>query len=224
MPVRRKFINFYEKYQDLDNVSRHKNTSFVKLREMPRIDWRGLCENVLKSIDIKEKEEVLTGKTRMFMSVNFQNYLQELLDEKQRGKKLAMEKLAESIKSYVFAVKWDQARQKKVKVYHLAKDLLNTWNSKIEYIKFKKFLSVVKRMQLTFKLTVFKRHFRFYKNSAIVVGRAFKLYKIRKMLFNAKRIIIAVNKCHTKFHFRLFMARVRINKRILNDVFDNAWS
>jgi hypothetical protein len=78
-------------------------------------------------------------------------------------------------------------------------------------------------MQLNFKLTVFKRHFRFYKNSSIVIGRAFKLYKIRKMLFNAKRIIIAVNKCSVKFHFRLFQARVRINKRILNRVLDDAW-
>ena len=102
--------------------------------------------------------------------------------------------------------------------------MLNTWNSKIEYIKYKKFLSVVKRMQLNFKLTVFKRHFRLYKNSSIVIGRSFKLYQIRKLLFNAKMIIIAVNKCSTKLFFRLFMVRMRINKRILNGVLDNAWS
>ena len=110
LPVRRKFINFYEKYQDLDTISKQKNTSFVKLREQQGLNWRSLCENILKSIVIKEKEEVLTGKTRVFMSVNFQNYLRELLDEKQHGKKIAMQKLAESIKSYVFAVKWDHAR------------------------------------------------------------------------------------------------------------------
>lgn len=40
LPVRRKFINFYEKYQDLDNISKCKNTSFVKLRERPDMDWR----------------------------------------------------------------------------------------------------------------------------------------------------------------------------------------
>lgn len=135
-----------------------------------------------------------------------------------------MKKLAESIKTYVFAVKWEQARTQKVKVYNLAKDLLNTWNSKIEYIKYKKFLSVVKRMQLNFKLTVFKRHFRLYKYSAMVLGRSFKLYQIRKILFNAKKIIIAVNNCSTKLMFKLFMVRVRINKRILNGVLDDAWS
>lgn len=73
--------------------------------------------------------------------------------------------MAESIKSYVFAVKWDQARQKKVKVYHLSKDLLNTWNSKIEYIKFKKFLRDVKIMQGNFRVVKYKRKVRLFKNS-----------------------------------------------------------
>lgn len=44
------------------------------------------------------------------------------------------------------------------------------------------------------------------------------------MLFNAKKIIIAVKKCHTKFFFKLFMARVRINKRYVNEVFERAWA
>jgi len=172
LPVRRKFINFYEKYQDLDNFSKHKNISFVKLRERTDISWKESCEAIMKSVvpgykrQDEEKEEILAGKTRVFMSVAFQNYLQELLDQKQMGKKLAMQKLSESMKSYIFAVRWQQAREQKVKVFNMAKDLLNTWNSKIEYIKFKQFLKVVKHMQLNFKLTVFKRHFRFYKNSS----------------------------------------------------------
>jgi myosin heavy subunit len=107
LPVRRKFINFYEKYQDLDALSKFKNVSFLKLADMKNIDWKDLCESTLKSITTKTETDVLVGKTRIFMSVNFQNYLQELLDQKQVGKKVAMQKLSDSIKSFVFAVKWD---------------------------------------------------------------------------------------------------------------------
>lgn len=88
LPVRRKFINFYEKYQDLDNFSKHKNISFVKLRERTDINWKESCEAIMKSVIPgyrrldDDKEEILAGKTRVFMSVAFQNYLQELLDQK----------------------------------------------------------------------------------------------------------------------------------------------
>jgi predicted nucleic acid-binding protein len=216
-------MDFYERYQDLDEKSKERNVSFVKLRDKPGMKWKDMAQNVIKSIKVPNDKEVLLGKTKVFMSADFQAYLHDLLEEKQKGKRLAMQKLASSIKSFVFAVKWEECRKTKIKVCHLSRNLLNTWNSKIEYLKFKKFLSVVKRMEKIYKMTIMKRHLRLKKYSTQVIGRSFKLYKIRKMLFNAKKIIIAVNKCSRKIMFRLFMVRMRINKDILDDIFENAW-
>lgn len=221
-PIRKKFIDFYEKYQDLDEKSQERKISFVKLRDRSELNWRRLAQNIVTSVK-GDTTQVLEGKTRIFMSVDFQNHLLELLEEKQKGKREAMRKLAESVKAYVFSVNWEECRKTKVKVCHLSKNLLNTWNSKIEYIKYKKFLSVVKRMQMNYKMTLYKRGIRHKKFSTTVIARSFQLYKIRKMLFNAKKIMLAVSKCQRVMMFRLFMVRVKINKKILGEIFDRAW-
>ena len=222
LPIRKHFLNFYERYQDLDEKSHYRHTSFVKLRER-NLNWEKLAQSVLDSIRGVSNKEVLIGKTRVFMSVNFQNHLMELLELKQKGKRIAMLKLASSIKSFVFAVRWTRCRKTKMKVCNLAKNLLNTWNSKIEYIKFKKFLSIVKKMQKIHRMTESKRKLRLRKFSSMVIARSYKFYKIRKMLFNAKKIIIAINKCSNKLKFKLFLVRVRINRKIVDEIFEAAF-
>lgn len=56
-----------------------------------------------------------------------------------------------------------------------------------------------------------------------MIGRAYKLFLIRQMLFNAKKIIVALAKCARKVMFRAFQAKLHICKRATGDLFEIAW-
>lgn len=145
LPVRRKFDDFYQRYQDLDEKSDNRLSPFKAIKSSSP-DWKVMCDNIIDSLPEKKENQVLTGNSRVFMSVNFQNYLQECLEEKQKVKKDALNKIIIAFKTADFAMEWDKYRNTTVKVIGLAKNLFTTWNCKIEYIKYKKFLSIVSKM------------------------------------------------------------------------------
>lgn len=149
LPVRRKFDDFYQRYQDLDEKSDCRLAPFKKVAESSP-NWKQLCDNIINSLPEKKENEVLTGNSRVFMSVNFQNYLQECLEEKQKVKKAALLKIINTFKAADFAQEWNKYRSTTVKIITLGKNLLQTWNSKIEYMKYKKFLYFVEKMQRNF--------------------------------------------------------------------------
>ena len=105
----------------------------------------------------------------------------------------------------------------------MGRNLLSTWNSKLEYMRFKTFLRVVERMQSIYRQKLFKRKLAESRNAIKAIARAHKMYHVKKVLYGAKKLIVTLSHCRTKLMFRAFMARVRINKRIVNDVFDIAW-
>lgn len=70
LPVRRKFEDFYQRYQDLDEKSDCRLNPFKKIKASSP-DWKTLCDNVIESLPEKKENEVLTGNSRVFMSVNF---------------------------------------------------------------------------------------------------------------------------------------------------------
>lgn len=145
------------------------------------------------------------------------------MEEKQKVKKEALKKIIDAFKVADFAEEWNKYRRTTVKVISLAKNLFDTWNCKIEYIKYKKFLSIVNRMQRNYRVMKAKKKLAQQKSSAEMIGRAYKLYKIRQILFNAKRVIVAVTNCARKIMFKAFIARLHICKRVVDEVFENAW-
>jgi myosin heavy subunit len=223
LPIRREYPLFYSKYQDIDDISDERNVVFVKLKEK-NPDWRKISQNAVKSVDKNPNPaEVLFGKTKIFMSVLFVNKLEEILEKKQLVKRAAIEKLSKAYKVYNTAEKWEVYRERTAKVIILAKNLFNTWNSKIEYIKYKKGLEYVKRVQQNFRMTNYKRLIRQQKYATMVVGRSFRMFKIRELLFKAKKIVVTIGRCARKIMFRAFMAKLRINKRVVDDVFEISW-
>jgi myosin heavy subunit len=223
LPIRKSYREFYSKYQDLDDLSDHRNVPFLRLVNM-NPDFKTMAKNAVKSA-MKEQspEDVLFGTYRVFMSVYFVNKLEEVLEQRQKVKREAVEKIAGAFKIYNAAERWETYRKRSVKVVILGKNLFNTWNSKVEYIKFKKTLLVIRQIQLNFRQTVYKRHIRQSKYSAQVIGRSFRLFKIRQILFAAKKLINVISRCARRIMFKAFMARVRINKRLLNEIFELAW-
>lgn len=224
LPIRKIYPEFYSKYQDLDDISDERNIPFLKLKEK-NPDWKKISQNAIKSVDKNPKpEDVLFGKGRIFMSVYFLNKIEEVLEAKQKVKRAAVEKLSRAYKVYSLADKWDVYRERTVKVVILAKNLFQTWNSKIEYMKFKKNLEYVRQVQRNFRQINYKRNIRHQKFSATVIGRSFRIYKIREILFGAKKIASCINKCARKIMLRAFFAKLRINKRAINDIYERAWA
>lgn len=222
LPVRRKFANFYEKYQDLDSISPERFTSYLKL-EQQNPNWKKLCLNIIDSLEEKKESEIKTGNTRVFMSVDFQNYLLECLEEKQKVKRAALLKIIEAHKAYDFAENWNRYRSNTVKAVNLAKSLFKTWNSKIASMKYKNQIRCAKKVVQSYKAKKKMKQAKKQRKSAFVIGKAYEMYKVRRVLFNVHRHAISVRKAGRKIMFKAFMARLRINKRIVNEIFDKAW-
>ena len=223
LPIRKKYMDFYGKYQDLDDISDERNTPFLKLQS-GNPDWKKMAMNAVKSCFKDAKgEDILYGTSRVFMSVYFVNKLEEVLEAKQKVKRDAVDKIANAFKIFNTADKWERYRKTSVKVVILGKNLFETWNSKVEYIRFKKIILSIRQMQLNFRQTKYKRQIRELKQSALVIARSYRMFKIREVLFGAKKVINVIARCAKRIMLRAFMAKMRINKRAINDVFELAW-
>jgi hypothetical protein len=150
--------------------------------------------------------------------------LEEILEEKQKVKRAAIDKIAKNFKVYDLIKPWDSYRSTTLKVINLGKNLLATWNSKIEYVKFKKVLSIARKMQFQFRMLKSKRMIRYYKFCSMIIGRSYKLSKIRATLFSAKRIVVTLQKCARKVMFRYFQLKMRRSKIEMENIFEKAWN
>lgn len=223
LPVRKFFEDFYAKYQDLDDYSPEKNTNFLKLKEQ-NPNWKTLTQNTIKSVEATPaNHDVLFGNKRIFMSNPFTTKLEEKLEEKQKVKRQAIDKIIKNYKPFEMIQRWNKYRSTTVRVISLAKNLFNTWNSKIEYIRFKKVLAVTRTMQRNYRMVMYKRNLRLQKYSALVIARSYNMYKIRTVLFNANKVASIIAKCARKVMFRYFLVKKHRNEAVLNDVFELAW-
>jgi myosin-5 len=223
LPIRKMYMDFYQRYQDLDDLSSEKNTPFLTLKNL-NPDWKKMAMNAVHSVDKQPKpDECLFGNRRVFMSTLFANKIETVLEAKQKVKRVALEKIASAFRTFAVADKWDTHRRRLLKVISLSKNLLETWNSKMEYIKFKRVLKIATRMQKKFRNLVERRNLRLQRFSIAVIGRSYRMFKIKSVLYNAKRIIVNVDKCARKVMYRAFLAKITMNDRVVNDIFEIAW-
>ena len=224
-PNRRTYKDFYAKYQDLDAISQERGMSFLKLSSKNDVDWKKLAANVVKSIENKTPpNQVLFGKTKVFMNIVYTNRLEELLEDVQKNLRIGLNKITKAWQTLDFVLAWNRHRKTSLKVVKLAKTLLITWNSKIEYIKFKSTLRIVLKGQHGFRYLKYKRNLRLQAYSTNVIGRSFKIFKIRQTLINARKMLERLSGVIMKMKFRLFMIRIRINKSITDLIFEKAWA
>lgn len=222
LPIRKKFKKFYEKFQDLDSKSPERFTSFVQL-EQKDPDWKQLCLNVIESLEEKREEEMISGKTRIFMSVRFYNNILEILEEKQRIKKEALIKIISSFKAFDFAENWNIMRKRNIKMKKLSKNLMESWNCKLSYAKFRKTLEIIEKMQENFRVVKRKEKFRRELFAARRIAKSHKLYKERTKLKKMYESMKILRKISRKMNFKAFIARIRICKRETEALFEDSW-
>lgn len=188
MPIRPSYDQFYKMYQDLDGLSSNRGDSFLKLGE-EGADFRIMAENVIKTqFPDAQMTDVLYGNSMCFMSSTFEIEMNKKLRAVQKEKREALAVMVQAYKSWKFAIDFNNFRHKKVMATENARQLLLTWNSKIEYMKFKKILRSVGRMQINFKLTKAKREIRLQKYVSKILGRTYKFYRVRKIFMRANKL------------------------------------
>lgn len=223
LPVRKIYEEFYAKYKDLDNFSAERNTSYLKLKEQ-KPNWKSLAQNTVKSVvDPAREQDVLWGSTKIFMSNQFVTQLEEKLEEKQKIKRKAIDVIGQSFRRYEFIHGWNKYRVTTLRVIDLSKNLFATWNSKVDYMRFKKILSVVRKAQYIFKFLIIKRNVRLQKYATEVIGRSFRLYKIRDNLFKSNFLATSLMKTVKLTKFRHFQVKVNRSKEVTDMVFEKAW-
>lgn len=106
----------------------------------------------------------------------------------------------------------------------LSRDLFKTWDCKAEYNKFRKFLYFVKKAQDKFWYKKRKAEMKRQWKAAAMIGKAYQIYKVRTMLSNANKILIAVKKCSRKIMFKAYIAKIRICKRAVEEIYERSWN
>jgi len=198
LPIRPSYDVFYKIYQDLDGLSPNRGESFLKL-EADGADFRTMAENVIKTqFPDAKMTEVLYGNSIIFMSSDFEVAMNKKLRVVQKEKTDAIEVMMGAYKSWKFAIDFNNFRHIKVQATENAKQLLLTWNSKIEYMKFKKLLRSIYRMQINFKTTNMKREIRLQKYVSNIIGRTYKFWRVRKIFMKANKLATCLNNCKRK--------------------------
>jgi predicted acetyltransferase len=87
------------------------------------------------------------------MSMEFNDELEKELENIQKEKRGALQKIINAYKSEVFEFKWVKFMQRKVAAVQRATEIFSTWSSKIEYLRFQKLMRMVGRLQLNWRLT-----------------------------------------------------------------------
>jgi myosin-5 len=223
-PLRRAFKEFYAKYKDLDAISPERAMSFVKLAQKPNVDYKKLCENIVKSVESKTPpNQVLFGKTRVFMNIVYAAKLEELLDDVQKGARVALSKINLAFQKWDFIHAWNIHRKQSIKIMNLTKKLMLTWSAKVEYHRFLNGIRLAIKAQQNLRYIIYKRNLRLQDFSTKVIGRSYRLYKIKENIINARKRLQCLTRCFKVLKFRLFLVRARKCKAIVDIVFEKAW-
>ena len=75
-PAREDFKKFYQRYQKLDLKSNFRDSPFSELENKTDLDWRMQVAFVVASLSKFRQNQVLVGKTRIFMSFELKRYLE----------------------------------------------------------------------------------------------------------------------------------------------------
>jgi len=224
LPVRYEYKDFYKHFQDLDGLSSNRGESYFQLESM-EADFKTMTENVVKTCCPEvTNEERLYGTNKIFMSQEFFNIIQTKLEHIQRDKRNALDVMINAYKAWLFSTKWNKFRHRKVTSIDNAKQLFISWNSKIEYMRFKKLLRIIGRMQMNFRMTKLKRELRLHKYISNIIGRSYKFYRIRKIFMQANKLATCLNNCKKKILFRRFFIRVKKAREHVDWIFDHSWN
>ena len=223
VPIRKSYKEFYSQFHDLDLVSPERLVPFITIKDK-NLDWKVLSKNLMISVSKEvQPNDAIFGNNKIFMGIKFVHFLEKQLDVALKAKRIASEKIAKSFVIYRITNEWNKLRRKISLSIKMSKVILINWNSKISYVKLKKLISIVTRMQRQFRMTLYKRGIRIQKFSTMVIGRSFRLFQIKKVLFKVNLLQrLMVNLKQRMAHKRAIF-RLRVCKKLTEELYESTW-
>lgn len=170
-PNRFGFKEFYVKYQDLD-VGKESAYSISEL-ETRVSDFRPLVDQVLESCERPPgKADLLIGRTKVLINQKYFEYLQSQVKVKQQIKIEKLGVISRFFKSQIVRQNIRQFFIETANGLALSRDVLSSMQAKIDYKKFKKFLSLVRKVQAAFRI---QKHYRLMSLRKFKVGFIMKV-------------------------------------------------
>jgi myosin-7 len=175
-PNRFSFKEFYLKYQEIDTGKESVYT--ISELENKIVDFSGLVKQVLGNLDRKpEEKDLLIGRSKVLINQEYFDYLGSQVKKKQMIKTEKLKTISLFFKGQIIRKNIENFFIEKSNGLVLARDVLSSMTAKIEFKKFKKFLSLTSKMQNAFRI---RKHYR------IMSLRLFKAAFIMKVRFVCK--------------------------------------
>ena len=155
-PNRFTFKEFYLKYQEIDTGKESGYT--ISELENRIIDFSGLVKQVLDNCDRQPKEkDLLIGRSKVLINQDYFDYLGNQVKLKQMIKTEKLKTISLFFKGQIIRKNISKFFIEKSNGLALARDVLSSMRAKVEYKKFKKFLSLTYKMQSLFRI---RKHYR----------------------------------------------------------------
>ena len=221
-PIRYKYKEFYREYQDLD-LHEEGHISFATL-EAKEVNWKHLSQQLLNSTGINYNEkEILLGTTKILMNEPLHAKLNDKLKIVQQNKKEALMMIEKFYRSCKQRHKIQQFFNSQRNAIVLAKSVLSDVNAKVEYVKFKKSIETIRKLQINFKKTMKNRTLAHKVHKSKLIAQFFSLKKFADTMKTVSKRRKAVEFARIRLKYIIYKNRKKIVQRILNKIFDRSW-
>ena len=180
-PFRFEFSRFFEIYQDLDmgeNGAKNFRT-FVE----EGADFKKISKDLIQFCEIEHTDsDLLYGMSKIFLNEKFKILLDKALLIKQKKKKSALEILAKLYHRHIKATKIKKYFQTTSKSIMISRDLLKSWTAKLDGLKFKNYLKIIRTLQFKFRYRRNQRLKRFKALNMKSITKYLILYKQKKLI------------------------------------------
>lgn len=221
-PNRFKFSKFFEIYQDLD-MGENGARNFRVLEEQG-VDFKALSRGIFQFVERKPTEkDVLYGQGRIFLQEEYKIHLDKLLLVKQKRKRQALQVLSDLYLQYEKRMGVKEFFVGQAKSVLIARDLLKSSTAKLEGLKLKTFLRIVRQLQFKFRFVKEKRLKRYQSHNMISILRFLGMYKfsqVAKYILYYKR---KVQMMQAMFDAKVKNAKNRHCRAIVDSVYGEAW-
>jgi myosin-5 len=222
-PFRFTFKKFFEIYQDLD-MGENGAKNFRTLSE-EGADFKKLSKELIQFCDIPHSEnDLLYGTTKIFLNETFKIQLDKALVAKQKTKKQALEILAKCYHRHIVSSKVKLYFETTSKSIMISRDLLKSWTAKLDGLKFKNYLKIVRKLQFKFRFRKYKRMKRFQAFNMQLITNYLTLYKTSKLVFYILHYKRKVQVMQSMLDKKIRDAKNRYCRKIVENLFNDTWN
>lgn len=222
-PFRFEFVRFYELYQDLD-FSENGSVSFRELVSKGA-DFLGLTRSLLDNCGIPmTDEDLLYGKTRIFLNEKFKIELDKELIKIQKNKIQSLKTVSGLYKTFLNRNMVRDFFKKSYNSICISRDLLKGWTAKIEGMRFRNFQKITRKVQSKFRLVQSKRQYRLKSHNMRIIARYLSLYRFSKQVMYIafyKRKVVMLQAMMDR---QIRDGKNRFCRQLVNRVFESAWT